>query len=178
MAHFTENHDEPRSIANFKQDWQRADMAAMALLTLPGLRFINQDQWYGYGNKIDVHLRRAAKEDVKGDVAHFYDRLFDILGRNATRYGNFSFPDSDCHEIAVWKWVKDDEKILIAVNLSPDEKWCKVKCPDAPDPPAGSETIDVLDLMTDQKYPSKPSDMRGDGLNIGIGGHQQQVLLY
>ncbi|OHT17159.1 Alpha amylase, catalytic domain containing protein [Tritrichomonas foetus] len=70
LAHFTENHDEDRSVSTFGSV-KRANAAAAALLTLPGLRFVNQDQWNGYSRKIDVHLRRAISENPNGDAVYF-----------------------------------------------------------------------------------------------------------
>lgn len=55
-AHFVENHDEPPAVAFFGS-WWRADGAALATFTLPGMRFHFQDQWWGVSNRLLVQLR-------------------------------------------------------------------------------------------------------------------------
>jgi hypothetical protein len=177
MAHFTENHDEPRSVANFKGNKKVANSAALALLTLPGLRFVNQDQWNGYANKIDVHLRRAVKEDVDTNVISFYEALWGLLKRSELRSGDFSFPEfGSCDGFLFWKWSVNASRVLVAINFGSGQGSCRVRCPDAPG--GGDDTVHVLELLTGVRYERSAGEMKDPGLYVELQGYSQQVFQY
>jgi hypothetical protein len=176
LAHFTENHDEPRSVANFKGNAYAADAAAAALLTLPGLRFVNQEQWKGYANKIDVHLRRAYPEDPKDLVVNFYNHLFKVLDTDSLKKGEFSMQTiSGSDTVLTWKWVSGAEHILVCVNFATGQSGGYIPCPDAP---LTGDTIPVLDMIGDVTYNRDPQDMRDHGLFVLLDGYQTQIMKY
>lgn len=176
LAHFTENHDEPRAVETFGGNLLAANAAAAALLTWPGLRFVNQEQWNGYARKIDVHLRRAFPEDIQSIAVEFYNHLFIVLNTNALRNGNYSLKTIDGSDtILTWKWVNDDEHILVCVNFSPNESGGNVICEDAP---LTGDVIPVLDMMTDTVYERDPKQMRETGLVLVLDGYQVQIMKY
>ena len=78
-AHMIENHDEKRSLVLCSNDQMKEHSAAVIELTLPGIRFVNQDQWCGYKSEVCVQLRRAPKEVENSEFVCFYKKLFDVL---------------------------------------------------------------------------------------------------
>jgi hypothetical protein len=164
LAHFVENHDEPRAVAPFRGSIEIANAAAAALLTLPGLRFVYQDQWNGYANKIDVHLRRSSPESPNRAAVVFFDRRFKILNIRALKTGEFVLkPVNGSDSIVAWEWAKEDEHILVAVNSGANTSGGHVFCEDAP---LNGNTIPVQDLMTDTNIPRDPNAIRSQGLCI------------
>ena len=89
MVHFIENHGEPRMISRFNGSSKQAMTASAALLTLPGVRLINTQQWLGYRSQIDVNLRRAMPEQCSQEIVKFYTKLLNILASPATLYGEW-----------------------------------------------------------------------------------------
>ena len=176
LAHFTENHDEPRAVGKFWNWPPAADSASAALLTLPGMRFFFQDQWEGPKNKLDVHLRRATAEAPDQTVVEFYNKLFPILRREALTKGTWTHLSCDgSSDILAWKWVHDDERILCAIHFGEGQAGGNIRLDDAP--LSGSQ-IPVTDLMTGTTYYRDPEVLRTQGLTVVLGEYQVQIFQY
>jgi glycosidase len=174
-AHFTENHDEPRTISKFWNWDPAADCAAATLLTLPGLRFFNQDQWHGYANKIDVHLRRAASESARTDVEQFYNKLFQILDKSALKIGQFTALTCEgSSTIPAWKWVSGNERILIVANFNENQSGGNIVLDDAP----GNGDITVHEFIGDTDYTRNAQTLRTTGLTVVLDQYQVQIFQY
>lgn len=174
-AHFTENHDEPRTVDKFWNWDPAADCAAATLLTLPGLRFFFQDQWLGYKNKLDVHLRRAADENPRADIQKFYQTLFQVLDMPALKEGQFTqLWVSGTDTIPAWKWVKDGQRILVCANFNENTAGGNVVLSDAP----GSGDIPVQDLISGETYYRNAETLRNQGLTVVLGQYQVQIFKY
>ncbi|OHS94280.1 Alpha amylase, catalytic domain containing protein [Tritrichomonas foetus] len=140
-AHFLENHDEPRSLKSFGNNVEAENAGAVFALTLPGLRFFNQDQWKGYTAEIGVHLRRAMYEEVNQESLAFYNKLFELLKMDVMRTGQFSITNiQSTHEIFSWKWTNENTKIVIFINLFEKAKGKYVFDEDV----SGKEIIDFF----------------------------------
>jgi glycosidase len=176
LAHFTENHDEPRAVETFRGNVTVADAAAAALLTWPGLRFVNQGQEEGFARRIDVHLRRALPEPVQPAAVEFYAKLFAVLNTTALRGGEYTLKSIDGSDtILTWEWAKGEEHVLVCVNFSPWDSGGNVVCGDAP---LSGDTIPVTDLMTGTVYQRDPNVMRTTGLTIVLAPYQVQIMKY
>src|SRR5207244_11691956 len=70
-ARFIENHDEPRSAAEFGD---RVRAAAVVVSTLQGLRFLYQGQFEGRTRCLPVQLGRWAEEPANEELLRFYER--------------------------------------------------------------------------------------------------------
>jgi hypothetical protein len=176
LSHFTENHDEPRSMATFWNYAPASDAASAALLSLPGVRLVFQDQWYGFAKKLDVHLRRAVKEDPSPEVQSFFNSLFTILKMDSVLKGTFTI--MTCNggsNVLTWRWVKGDEHVLFCVNFGESQQFGSIICDDAP---TSSETIPVVELMSGTTYYRNPAEMRTTGLNVILDAYQVQVFKY
>ena len=175
MVHFTENHDEERSIHVYGSI-EKANAAAAALFTLPGLRFFNMGQSEGFARKIDVHLRRAVSEKPNPDVISFYSKLYNIIQKDVLINGNFEpLPFKGSFEIVAWKWTKGESRILVCVNLSDHQCGGNVVLNDAP---LKSKTIPVTDLIGGDVYDRDPNEMRTTGLIVVLQSYQIQIFEY
>lgn len=176
LAHFIENHDEERAMEIFGDNYQKTDCAAVALLTLPGLRFFFQDQWFGYSRKLDVHLRRAISEDPNNNVVFFYNKFFEILKKHALKEGTWTWLTIDgSNTIVTWKWVNGGQHILVTANFGDGQSGGYIKCDDAP---LSGKTIPVVELLSDTTYQRDPEEMRNKGLFVLLDGYQCQIFEY
>jgi len=176
LAHFTENHDEPRSMETFWNYAPASDAASAALLSLPGVRFVFQDQWYGYAKKLDVHLRRALSENPNNEVVAFFNAFLPILGLDSVSTGTFSIQTyTGANTVLTWKWVKGTEHVLFCINFGEAQAWGNIICDDAPETGA---TIPVQELISGVTYYRDPKEMKTTGLVVGLDAYQVQVFKY
>ena len=174
MCFFTENHDEKRAISNFFGNYYAANAAAAALLTLPGMRFFNQDQWFGPKYKIDVHLRRAPDEQPNQVCVQFYEKLFNILKMNCMRNGKFTQLNCEGAAIPAWKYVLGDERILVTVNFGSGRMCGSIKLDDAP----YGDNIPVQELISGETYYRNGNELRNNGLYVILDQYQVQIFKY
>jgi glycosidase len=175
-VHFIENHDEVRAIARFHDNEKKAMAAAAALLTLPGMRLVNFNQWLGYHNTIDVHLRRAPPETYRSETFAFYKKLTELLGSDALKYGEWTpLEVSESETVLAWKWVKEQERFAIVVNFSSNGSGGFVRLDDAP---TEQPKIAVTEFYSGEVYERDPVEMREVGLTLLLEPYQVQVLQY
>lgn len=170
---FTENHDERRAVAVFG-NIQKANAAAACLLTLPGMRFFNQEQWNGPRNKIDVHLRRANSEDPNAECIQFYNKLFDILKLNCMKNGEFTQLNVEGATIPAWSYTLENERILVTVNYNPVRSGGWVRLPYAPN----GEIIALKEMISGITYYRNGEEARSKGLLVVLDPYQVQIFKY
>jgi glycosidase len=181
MARFLENHDEQRAALDFTPDMHKA--AAILTYLSPGLRFFHQGQLEGRKKKVSPHLIRAPKEVTDERVHVFYKKLLDILHWHVFKNGDWNL--ADC--IPAWEgnqsnwnyisyvWQGDGgEKILIAVNYSPDFSQCFVRLP-FQDLAANSWSLH--DLMSGNIYGRDGDELSEKGLYLDEQGWKVYVFL-
>lgn len=179
-AHFVENHDEPRAPVEFKFV-ERANAAAFASLTLPGMRFINHGQTFGFKNRLDVHLRRAAYENKDPKTVEFYDALLRALKSDAFRNGSWRYLDveksSTSWRLISWKWTTEKEHVLCIFNYSDETGEGRVKLNDAK-PIQGNDIVQIHELLTNRLYSRSVKEMREQGLHIVLEPWKGQIFKY
>jgi glycosidase len=170
MARFLENHDEPRVAADFPPGMHEA--AAVITFLSPGLRFIHQGQFKGRKKRISPHLVRGPEEPKNEELEMFYRKLIMILKKPLFRNGNWQQLvckpawegnwSNDAFISFVWQG-ENDEKIIVAVNYSPDRNQCYVNLPfhDLP-----NNTWLLKDLMSDISYERAGIDLNNNGLYL------------
>ena len=136
-------------ITCFNGSSKQAMTASAALLTLPGVRLINTQQWLGYRSRIDVNLRRAMPEQCNQEIVKFYAKLLNILASPAILYGEWK-PISvlcECSDrIVARKWVLNKQHILATINFNNCWSQGRIICDDAN---IDSMTIYVLEMISD-----------------------------
>lgn len=120
LVRFIENHDEPRAVTAFpKPRWQAA---AVASLTLPGMRMLHHDQLIGRTRKVSVLLGRWPDEQPNPETQKFYQRLLPILQNSAFKEGNFTplaqvVSDDEENYCGAWLWTNHKAQRLVVVNI-------------------------------------------------------------
>ncbi|MBI5757986.1 MAG: alpha-amylase [Planctomycetales bacterium] len=136
LSRFLENHDEPRAAATFSREVHEA--AAVITFLSPGLRFFHQGQFEGRLKRISPHLVRAPAEDVDENLKQFYERLLAVLRHDAVRNGSWRQLEcasawdgngSNDNFIACEWQGTDGQRLLAAVNYSPNQSQCYVRWP-------------------------------------------------
>lgn len=84
LCRFIENHDEVRASERFGPNHA---VAALVMLTTPGMHLIHQGQTLGLKKKIPVQLLRHAKEPSHKALLHLYLKLFEYCMEPAFQEG-------------------------------------------------------------------------------------------
>jgi hypothetical protein len=172
---FLENHDETRSRAAFGD---RVLAAAAVTYSLPGLRFFFDGQSEGRWHRIPVQLSRDPFEEHIDWIAHFYDRLFEILKDPVFHDGEWFEQSVDSREnepswIVGSRWTLGDDTRIVLANLSHDAATGAVRWPIHE---AGSDTIAIVDELTEHRYEYARKDPRADGLPVELAGYGVHFL--
>ena len=178
MVRFIENHDETRAAATFADGKARA--AAVALLTLPGVRLLHEGQFEGRKVRLPVFLGRRPLEPLDRNLAAFYKSLLQETGRDLFRNGDWclcersGWPDNhSCRNILVWCWAGGDERSLILVNFSDVTSQALVKVP-------WDELRERMWLLDDrlsgESFERSGFDMRYAGLFVELQPWQCQLF--
>jgi Alpha amylase, catalytic domain len=170
LLRFIENHDEPRAAVTFSPEKQRA--IALAIATLPGIRLFHEGQFEGHKVRLPVFLGRRPDEPTDCALFGFYEQLLLAVNRPVFREGQWSlcertgWPDNlSFQNLVAWKWVKDEERYLIVVNLSDRAVQAKVE---VRWPNAEGGKWDLMDLPSGAIYQRDGNEMLS-GLYVELG---------
>eukprot|EP00741_Cyanophora_paradoxa_P008215 tig00000025_g7950.t1 len=179
-AHFVENHDEPRAVAAF-HGVARANAAALATMTLPGLRFFFHGQWDGRANKLDVHLRRALDEAGRPEARDFYRRLLPVIrepvfGPDAA-FAPCAVSGSGAWRLLAWRWSLGPQRRLVVINYTDGMDDGRVQVLDAAGRD-GRDELELRDLLSGEAYKRSAREMREAGLHVVLGPWAGHVFAY
>jgi hypothetical protein len=170
LLRFIENHDEPRAAATFSPAKQRA--SALTTATLPGIRLFHEGQFEGRKVRLPVFLGRRPDEPMDEDLRGFYGKLLAGVNRKAFREGQWNlcgrtgWPDNASFQnLVAWCWMQDDDRYLIAVNLSdcPVQAQVQVRWADA-----SGKKWHLIDLLSGVTYERNGDAMRSPGLYVEL----------
>lgn len=121
-AHMTENHDEKRAIVTCMGDGRVEHCEAVIELTLPGIRFANQDQWLGFTSGVGVQLRRSVRESECGECVTFYRKLFNVLKMDVMKSGKYRVIEqsgfSQNSDVLAWMYELNGSMVAVFVNFT------------------------------------------------------------
>lgn len=179
-VHFLENHDEPRVAEKLSAPENRA--AALAMLGLPGMRFIHEGQLTGAKLKLPVQLGRRPVEPAGPEVQPAYEKLLTTLKRTAVGQGEGKLlapraawegnPSAQNFIVVQWQ-IKAPAFDLVVVNLAGSRSQCFVPM-DIPDLAAHHWTM--TDLLGTERYERVGSDIAQQGLYLDLPPHGAQVF--
>ena len=172
LAHFLENHDEPRAAATFPLSVHRA--AAVVTFCTPGLRFLHQGQLEGRRVRLPVQLCRAPEERADPVLSEYYEQLLSALRHPAVRDGQWRLLESipawegnwtwDCFIAFAWQGA-DGRSLLAAVNYALNHSQCYVRWPFAG---LSDQTVCLSDLLGSAVYERRGSDLQAHGLYLDL----------
>jgi Alpha amylase, catalytic domain len=170
LARFLENHDEPRAAATFGPDAHRA--AAVLTFLSPGLRFFHQGQLEGRKSRISPHLVRGPAEPVNAELRAFYERLLGVLREPAVHDGRWQLLEcvpawegnASSEGFVAFAWEgPTGERLLAAVNHSPQHAQCYVRLPFAD---LGGRAWRLQDRIGSAVYERDGDDLQARGLYL------------
>lgn len=171
LLRFIENHDEPRAAATFSAAKQRA--AAVCVGTLPGTKLLHEGQLEGRKVRLPVFLARRPAEDFDRDLYGFHTRLLEAVNRPIFHDGQWAlcnrtgWPDNNSFQnLVAWTWTLDDERYLIAVNLSDMPVQAHVQ---VPWPNVTGGTWHLIDQISNVLYERSGDEMASPGLYVELG---------
>ena len=136
LVRFLENHDEPRAAATFFPEKHRA--AAVATVTLPGMRLLHEGQFEGRKVHLPVFLGRRPEEPLDQGIQEFYQSLVAVLRNAPSMAGEWrllqceGWPDNPSNQnIVAWLWKNNASHRLVVVNLSDQRSQGRVAIPGA-----------------------------------------------
>jgi hypothetical protein len=180
LLRFLENHDEPRAAATFSPAKEQA--AAVTISTLPGARLFHEGQFEGGSVRLPVFLGRRPAEPANGALQTFYDKLLAAINAPIFRDGEWKlcqrsgWPDNEsCQNLVAWSWVKDDDRRLIAVNLSDSAVQARVQVPWKE---VRGKTWRLIDALSDATYDRDGDEMAASGLYLELGPWSYSFFQY
>jgi hypothetical protein len=172
LARFLENHDEPRAAATFSPEVHEA--TAVITFLSPGLRFFHQGQLEGKKKRISPHLCRGPEEPIDQKLAAFYQRLLSVLRLPVVRNGQWQLLQCipawegnwtwDCFVAFAWQGL-DGERMLVAVNYSPNRSQCYIRLPFTD---LSNSNWRLSDLLGDAQYDRDGKDLQSRGLYLDV----------
>jgi hypothetical protein len=182
LAHFLENHDEPRAAATFPPEKHRA--AAVVTFFAPGLRFFHQGQFDGRKVHLSVHLNRGPKEPENLELSLFYQKLLACLRSPVFREGTWQVLDAtpawegnwthDCFIDQLWQDSRN-QQWLVVVNYAPNQSQCYLHLPLETQK---KKAIIFKDQMSPAIYKREKADLEAHGLYLDLppwGYHVFQI---
>jgi len=180
MCHFVENHDEPRAALALGGTAQSFAGSVVAL-TIPGMRLTYFGQYDGLKNRLGVHLRRGMPEERNSGLHAQYTKLMEALSADVFHEGTWTMigisQEGSGWRLTAWRWEHNGVKRLVIVNWSDQQGWGRVQVADAYSRD-GSDNLPITDLLTDQTYVRSASELRGQGLFVGLDAYQAHIFAY
>jgi len=119
LCRFLENHDEPRAAGKIGLNNK---VAAMILLTVPGMHLVHQDQMEGFRQQIPVQLLKQAPETVDSELVTLYNALFSLQKKEVFQEGRIEWLDlnvaNNSHCFGFHRFTAKENAVVLA-NFSP-----------------------------------------------------------
>ena len=181
-AHFLENHDEPRVAAILSPPEHRA--AALAILGLPGIRFLHEGQLTGARRKIPVQLARRPEEPREPQIASLYEQLLAALSGTTVGRGSgevlkprAAWPGNlTAQSFIIVQWQdRATEFEIVVVNLAPHRSQCYAPLTVQH---LTAHNWTMKDLLGNESYKRSGDDLQNQGLYLDLPAHGAQVFRF
>jgi hypothetical protein len=138
---------------------------------------MNHGQWNGLKNKLDVHLRRGADENISTKAQQHYDKLMDIIKDKAFHSKSYYFVynmSGDAASRFVAYLRNDENNFLVVVNYSEYSGCANVPIYNI----IGSGMVYVYEMFSDIEYSRDAETIRNSGLTVCLEAFQSQIFKY
>ena len=179
-VHFLENHDEDRVAAKLSAAENRA--AALAILGLPGMRFLHEGQLTGARLKLPVQLVRRPIEPTQPEIRATYEQLLTAIKQSSVGRGQAQLlpprsawdgnPTGQNFLIVQWQ-EKTPEFDLVVVNFAPHRSQCYVTLTV---PGLAERHWTLRDRLSEERHVRVGSDIAQQGLYLDLPAHGAQVF--
>lgn len=179
LARFLENHDEPRSAAEFGRD--RLEAAAVTCGTIPGLRFYYDGQLEGRRVHAPVQLGRWPDEPPEPSIQELYARLLGVASERVLHEGEWalldvvSAGDRTFQHLLAWRWRSADDLCVTVVNLSGSVAHGQVRVV-SDVAPSGSAVLLFADAIGGGRFTWDRAVLRERGLYVRLEGGRAHVF--
>ena len=170
LLRFLENHDEPRAAATFSPAKEQA--AAVTTSSLPGSKTLPRRTIRGQKSKATGLFGKTSRRASQQELQTFYDKLLAVINAPIFRDGEWKlcersgWPDNQsCQNLVAWSWVKDDDRRLIAVNLSDNAVQARVRVPWEE---VRGETWHLIDALSEASYDRDGNELAASGLYVEL----------
>ncbi|MFM8320389.1 MAG: alpha-amylase family glycosyl hydrolase [Chloroflexota bacterium] len=179
MAHFLENHDEPRAAERLPLPEHRA--AAVLTYLAPGLRFFQHGQLEGWRMRVPMQLARPPLEQPNPQIAAMYQRLLGCL-RHPALCGQWSRMISEPSPISGeprgqfigYQWLGlQGERLWVVVNYSANPGGCALRLPDG-DLTGGRWQFN--DLLETGRFEFDGDELANAGLQLELPGWAAHIF--
>ena len=179
-VHFLENHDEERVAAKLSTTENCA--AALAILGLPGMRFLQEGQITGARLKLPVQLARRPIEPAQPELRAAYEKLLTTLKPTSVGHGRAQIltphaawdgnPTGQNFIVVQWQ-DKAPEFDLVVVNLASHRSQCYVTLSA---PGLAEHHWTMRDRLSGESYVRVGRDIAQQGLYLDLPAHGAQVF--
>lgn len=180
-AHFLENHDEPRVASRLSLVEHRA--AALAMLTLPGMRFVHEGQMLGARIHLPVQLGVRPPEPVEEAIQTLYRQMLPALQVARVGEGNACLlkgqaawpgnPTADNVLLVLWG-VSMPKPTLAVINLAAHASQCRVPLPLPRD---GAPAWRLRDVLGTESWERGADELAAPGLFLDLPAHAAQLFV-
>lgn len=181
-AHFLENHDEPRIASLLSLAEHRP--AALLVLALPGMRFLQDGQLAGACIHNPVQLSRRRRELPRPDIRNMYEQILSVLQDSAVGRGRWKLlppheawaGNTTAQNIVLVQWQGQPPGFdLAAVNLAPHRSQGYAQL--------DVENLDAVnwsmrDLLGSEEYHRHGAELRSRGLFLDLPEHGAQLFQF
>ncbi|MFW9952376.1 MAG: alpha-amylase family glycosyl hydrolase [Candidatus Thorarchaeota archaeon] len=179
LLRFIENHDEPRAITTFGSEASKA--AFIIASTIPGARLVFEGQTHGFKTKIPVQLGRGAIEEDDVNILEFYDKILKIIpGREFDEakwlvcdIKPVGINDNSYNNVISYQWLLGDKRLVIVVNYSSNSSKAHIIIDEIN---YGQSYWRFTDLITEQEYNYKGTNLNENGLYIELDGWKSHIF--
>jgi hypothetical protein len=177
MAHFLENHDEPRSAAVF--GIERLPAAAALLTTMPGLRLFYEGQLEGSRIRLPIQISAAAAHPPDFAIQQLYETLLRISRGDPFHTGVWqllnvtSACDGGFVNLTAYEWCLPDSFCAVVANPAGVESQGRVHFPGKIVP--GVQYV-FFDQLNNVRYLRDGSEISSIGLYVRLAPHQAHIF--
>jgi len=181
-VHFLENHDEHRVAEKLSPPENRA--AALAILGLPGMRFLHEGQLTGSRLKLPVQLGRRPVEAALPEVQEAYEKILTTLKQSVVGQGEVRLlapraawegnPTAQNFIVVQWQ-AKAPAFDLVVVNLAGNRSQCYVPLNV---PELAEHHWTMSDVLGTERHERVGSDIAQQGLYLDLPPHGAQLFRF